>query len=57
MVSVLCTAERTIDDDQEKAKVLLEAFYPPLPDIQDAPQMDTQQPNSLPNAPMSHYSV
>jgi hypothetical protein len=57
MIPTLCTADRTIDDDQEKAKVLLEAFFPPLPDIQDAPQMYTQQSEPLPMEPITPHEI
>jgi hypothetical protein len=47
-IPTLKTDYQIFDNNQEKSWVLLEVFFPPLPDIRKEPQPFIQQPESLP---------
>ncbi|KAJ5819464.1 reverse transcriptase [Penicillium riverlandense] len=47
VIPTLRMAEQTIKDDREKANTLLQAFFPPLPDIPEAPPRDTPRREPL----------
>jgi hypothetical protein len=47
VIPTLKTAHRIFDDDKEKSRVLLEVFFPLLPEMRKEPQMAMQQLVSL----------
>lgn len=48
IVPTLRSGEQTINDDQGKARVLLETFFPPLPNVQVESPRDRSLPDALP---------
>ena len=56
-VPTLRSGEQTVNDDQGKAHVLLETFFPPLPQIQDEPPRDRSLPDALPMEMLTEHEV
>ncbi|KAJ5215604.1 reverse transcriptase [Penicillium cinerascens] len=56
-IPTLRSNNQTFDNDQEKAYALLQAFFPPLPNILDEPQEERQQPDPLPMETIAPHEV
>ena len=56
-VPTLRSGEQTVNDDQGKAHVLLETFFPPLPQIQDEPPRDRSLPDALPMEMLTEHEI
>ncbi|KAJ5556699.1 hypothetical protein N7494_000614 [Penicillium frequentans] len=56
-VPTLRSGEQTVNDDQGKAHVLLETFFPPLPQIQDEPPRDRPLPDALPMEMLTEHEI
>jgi hypothetical protein len=56
-VSTLRSGDQTINDDQGKAHILLETFFPPLPNIQDEPPRDRSLPDALPMEMITEHEI
>ena len=57
IIPTLRSTDQTYNDDQEKAHALLQAFFPPLPNILDEPQEGRQRPDPLPMGTIAPHEV
>ncbi|KAJ5300187.1 hypothetical protein N7508_007430 [Penicillium antarcticum] len=57
IVPTLRSGDQTINDDQGKAHILLETFFPPLPNIQDEPPRDRSLPDALPMEMITEHEI